>query len=75
MKKKKGQYSKLLVTLILIFGLAFTVAVLFVFWHTGAEPGILVASVFAALFGELWVLAGIKKTKEKNKEGKQDELG
>ena len=63
MKKK---FSKLIVTLIVLLNIVFTVAVLFIFYRTGAEPTTIIISWFAFTTGELMLLAGIKiKDKEK----------
>lgn len=59
--KKKGDFSKLIVTLIVILNIVFTAAVLYVFWQVGNEPTALVAAWFAFTTGELWFLSGIKK--------------
>lgn len=67
-RTKGGEFSKWVVGLIIILNIAFTVAVLTVFWHTGSEPTALVAAWFAFTTGELWFLANIKKQKIK-KEG------
>ena len=56
------KYSKIVVTAIIIANIVFAAAVLAVFWHTGAEPGVLVGAWFAFTTGELWALAKIKCT-------------
>jgi len=67
-KKKNGDFSKLVVIAIIVLNVLFTGAVLAVFWHTGAEPGALVAAWFAFTTGELWSLSKIKRSKiEKEK--------
>lgn len=62
---KKGQFSKAIVTLVIAFNIAFTVAILYVFMRTGSEPATLVACWFAFTTGELWALSSIKKYKIK----------
>ena len=62
-KKKKGDYSKRIVALILVVALLFSASVLLIFLRTGAEPATLVSCFFAGVIGELWFLAGIKKKK------------
>lgn len=62
-KKRKGQYSKALVTLIICLNIIFTVAVFFVFARTGSEPSTLIATWFSFTTVELWSLAKIKKKK------------
>lgn len=62
-KKKEGQYSKALVTLIIFLNIIFTVAVFFVFARTGSEPSTLIATWFSFTTVELWSLARIKKKK------------
>jgi uncharacterized membrane protein len=61
--KETGQFSKVMVLLIIIMNIWFTVAVLRVFAITGAEPVALVAAFFGFTTGELWLMASIKKTK------------
>lgn len=60
------KYSKVVVTAIIIANIVFAAAVLAVFWHTGAEPGVLVGAWFAFTTGELWALAKIKCTEATN---------
>jgi flagellar basal body-associated protein FliL len=60
---KKGQYSKAIITLIILLNVLFTVAVLYVFALTGSEPAVLEGAWFGFTTGELWFLAGIKKKK------------
>lgn len=62
-KKGKGQYSKALVSLILLLNIIFTIAVFFVFSKTGSEPSTLIATWFSFTTVELWSLARIKKKK------------
>lgn len=67
-------YSKIIVATIIFFNVAFAAAVLAVFWHTGAEPGVLVGAWFAFTTGELWALAKIKCTKAGGKSQKEKEV-
>ncbi len=62
-RKKDGQYSKALVTLIIFLNIIFTIAVFFVFARTGIEPSTLIATWFSFTTVELWSLARIKKKK------------
>lgn len=62
-KKDKGQYSKALVTLIILMNVIFTIAVFIVFARTGSEPSTLIATWFSFTTVELWSLARIKKKK------------
>ncbi len=62
---KKGQFSKLIVTVVLILNILFTVAVLCVFWHTGTEPSSLILSWFGFTTGELSLTAFVKTKKIK----------
>lgn len=62
-KKSKGQYSKALVTLIILMNVIFTIAVFIVFARTGSEPSTLIATWFSFTTVELWSLARIKKKK------------
>ena len=67
---KKGTYSKLVVSLIIILNILFTAAVLYIFLQTSSEPAALIAAWFSFTTGELWMLASIKKKKVER--GKDD---
>ena len=62
-KNRKKNYSKYIVTFIIIMNVMFTIAILYVFNHTGNEPSTLISAFFAFTTAELWSLAGIKKKK------------
>lgn len=66
-KKKKSNFSKGVVLFVIIANILFTVAVLSAFIVTQTEPSTLIMSWFGFTTAELWSLASIKKTKEKNK--------
>lgn len=66
-KKKKSNFSKGVVLFVIIANILFTVAVLSAFIVTQTEPSTLIMSWFGFTTVELWSLASIKKTKEKNK--------
>lgn len=59
------EFSKLIVTAVVLLNSFFTVAVLYVFLRVGSEPMTLIAAWFAFTTGELWLLSGIKKAKVK----------
>ena len=61
---KKGIFSKLVVSFVIIANVVFTGLVLFVFLRTGGEPITLIGSWFAFTTVELIELAAIKKKKE-----------
>lgn len=63
---KKGQFSKLIVALVVTLNIVYTFSVLYIFLKTSAEPTTLTISWFAFTTGELWMLSGIKKKKLKN---------
>jgi hypothetical protein len=66
------KFSKAIVALVIALNVFFTVAVLFIFNRTGAEPTALIAAWFSFTTIELWALAGIKKKeveKQINREG------
>lgn len=65
MTKKKGIFSKLIVSAIITLNVIFAVAVLIVFSKTSVEPSGLIVAWFSFTTVELWSLAGIKKVKEK----------
>lgn len=56
-------FSKKIVTLVIILNVAFTAAVLYIFAKTSAEPTALIAAWFTFTTGELWMLSKIKRTK------------
>ena len=64
-RDKKGGFSKLIISLVVVMNIIFTVAVLYVFLKTSSEPVALVGAWFAFTTGELWMLSSIKKEKAK----------
>lgn len=64
-RDKKGGFSKLIISLVVVMNIIFTVAVLYVFLKTSSEPVALVGAWFAFTTGELWMLSSIKKEKVK----------
>lgn len=71
-KKKKREFSKAIVAMVIVLNTVFTMAVLYVFLSVGSEPQALIAAWFTFTTGELWMLTSIKKQKVK-KEGKDNE--
>ena len=71
-KKKKVRYSKFIVFLVIVLNASFAYKTLNVFEVTGSEPTSLILAWFSFTTGELWILAGIKKSKKKSEE-KEDE--
>jgi len=69
---KKGTYSKLVVSLIIILNILFTAAVLYIFLQTSSEPAALIAAWFAFTTGELSLTAFIKN--QKIKKGGNDDV-
>ncbi|MGF0094980.1 hypothetical protein HKO22_07175 [Peptoniphilus sp. AGMB00490] len=59
----KSQYSKFIVTLVILLNILFTVIVLFIFAKTGTEPSTLIGAWFSFTTVELWSLSRIKKKK------------
>lgn len=59
----KNRYSKFIVALVILLNVVFTMAVLYTFLRIGSEPTSLIVAWFAFTTGELWLLAGITKTK------------
>jgi hypothetical protein len=57
---KKGDFSKTIVTLVILLNVIFTVAILYVFCRVGNEPAALVVAWFGFTTVELWALAKIK---------------
>ena len=64
-RDKKGGFSKLIISLVVVMNIIFTVAVLYVFLKTSSEPVALVGAWFAFTTGELWMLSSKKKEKVK----------
>ena len=71
-KRKKSEFSKSIVTLVVIMNIIFTGTVLYVFLKTGSEPATLVTAWFAFTTGELWMLGSIKKAKVKKGENENE---
>lgn len=69
---KKYDFSKKIVTLVLILNILFTVAVLYIFFKVGSEPMALIGAWFAFTTGELWMLSSIKKQKIKKGAGENE---
>jgi hypothetical protein len=59
------RFSKIIVAAIVVANIIFTAAVLYIFLRTGSEPSVLIGAWFAFTTGELWALAGIKKSEQK----------
>lgn len=57
------EFSKKVVTLVIMLNVAFTGAVLYLFLITGSEPTTLIGCWFGFTTIELWALSGITKTK------------
>lgn len=57
------KFSKFIVALVILLNVAFTVAVLCIFYKVGTEPATLIGAWFGFTTVELWALAGIKKKK------------
>lgn len=68
-KKKKGNFSKMIVSAVILLNVIFTITVMAVFLKTSSEPSSLIVAWFSFTTVELWSLAGIKKTKERKDSG------
>lgn len=66
--KKKRNFSKFIVTLVVALNVVFSAAVLYVFLKVENEPTTLIVSWFAFTTGELWMLSNIKCKKVKKEE-------
>lgn len=62
---KKKNFSKLIVTLVILLNVVFTTAILYAFLKVGNEPATLIGSWFAFTTVELWSLSKIKRDKIK----------
>lgn len=60
-------FNKLLIIGILCYAAYFTERVLDIFEKVQSEPTVTIGFVFGFLFGQLWNMATIKKTKDKMK--------
>lgn len=60
-KKKDGNFSKKIISLVILLNIIFTSVVFYVFIKVGQEPTTLIIAFFAFTTGELWMLASIKK--------------
>lgn len=67
-QKKKGRFSKFVVTLVILLNAIFTTAVLYIYLQVGSEPVTLIGSWFAFTTVELWSLAKIKRKKIKGED-------
>ena len=67
-KKKKGDYSKMIVSFVIVANVIFTALVLITFFYSVMEPTALIAAWFGFTTVELWSLAGITKKKEETKQ-------
>ncbi len=63
---KKGMFSKLIVTFVIIINILFTIGTLYIFLKTGSEPTTLIGAWFAFTTVEVWQLAKIKQNKYKD---------
>jgi len=68
----KIRFSKKIVVGVSLGLALFTFAVLVVYWHTGAEPAVLIGAVFGYAVNQLWQLAGIKRAEIKKGEKEND---
>ena len=68
----KQDFSKLIVSLVVILNVVFTVAVLYIFFKVQMEPTSLIVAWFAFTTGELWLLSSIKKQKIKKGAGENE---
>lgn len=67
---KKGVFSKIIISSVVVANIIFTCAVLWVFLKTSAEPIALIGAWFGFTTTEAWQLAKIKRKKvEKEQNG------
>jgi len=69
---KKNDFSKVIVSAVVLLNVLFTIAVLYVFLKVGSEPMALIGAWFAFTTGELWMLSSIKKQKIKKGAGENE---
>jgi hypothetical protein len=70
MLKRKGRFSKFMVSFVIALNIIFSASVLYVFAKTGSEPATLVGAWFLWTTGELWMLSSIKKKKVEKEDKK-----
>lgn len=73
MIKRKGRFSKFMVSFVIALNIIFATAVFYVFAKTGNEPSTLVGCWFAFTTGELFCLSSIKKKKVSKKKEESHE--
>lgn len=61
---KKGLFSKLIVSFVIIINIFFTIGTLYIFLKTGSEPVALIGAWFTFTTVEVWQLARIKQRKQ-----------
>ena len=69
---KKGLFSKLIVSFVIIINIFFTIGTMYIFLRTGSEPAALIGAWFTFTTVEIWQLAKIKRKKEEKKDGYTD---
>lgn len=74
-EKGKLNYSKFIVTLVILLNTAFAFSALYVFLKTSSEPSTLIVTWFGFTTGELWLLKDIKKSKIKGGNQNENRLG
>ena len=63
--RKKGNFSKKIVILVILMNILFTLAIMYLFLKTGNEPMTLVGAWFGFTTVELWSLSKIKREEVK----------
>ncbi len=58
------QFSKLIVTIVVLLNIVFAGIILYMVWHGRPEPAVLVGAWFAFTTGELWMLSKIKRAEK-----------
>ena len=71
-KNKKSSFSKFIIGFVIAANIIFTIAVLWVFLRTSAEPTALIGSWFAFTTVEVWQLAKIKQKKVEKEQNEYD---
>lgn len=71
-RKEKPSFNKKLIVFIIFLVLVFTSVVLWIFYHVGSEPSVIIVAFMGFCTGELWHMASIKKKKieEEGRDGK-----
>ena len=70
--KKKGRFSKRVVSMVILLNVLFTVGIMYIYLRTGSEPTTLIGCWFSFTTIELWELSKIKRNNGKEIDEEED---